>query len=60
VVREQNYFAVQALRINYQTIHRRSWPIGSGAVESACAKDHASSNVPDNLGQPQACATSVR
>jgi hypothetical protein len=36
VVREQNYFAAHARRINYQTIHRRGWPIGSGAVESAC------------------------
>jgi len=36
VKREQNYFATHAGRVNYQTIHRRGWPIGSGPVESAC------------------------
>ena len=36
VRREQNYFANNAHRMNYQTISRRGWPIGSGAVESAC------------------------
>jgi hypothetical protein len=36
VVREQNYFASHAGKMNYRTIHRRGWPIGSGAVESAC------------------------
>lgn len=36
-VREQkNYFANQAQRMNYQAMARRGWPIGSGAVESAC------------------------
>jgi len=34
--REQNYFATQAGRMNYQTLAQRGWPIGSGAVESAC------------------------
>lgn len=34
--REQGYFASQAQRMNYQEIARRGWPIGSGAVESAC------------------------
>lgn len=34
--REQNYFATQAGRMNYQAIADRGWPIGSGAVESAC------------------------
>jgi hypothetical protein len=34
--REQNYFADQAGRLHYQTLARRGWPIGSGAVESAC------------------------
>jgi hypothetical protein len=34
--REQNYFADQAGRLNYQTLACRGWPIGSGAVESAC------------------------
>ena len=32
VEREQNYFAAHAGRVNYQTIHRRGWPIGSGTV----------------------------
>ncbi len=37
VVRKQkNYFAGQALRMNYREIAARDWPIGSGAVESAC------------------------
>jgi len=36
VVREQNYMASHAGRMNYRTIHDRGWPIGSGAVESAC------------------------
>jgi len=37
-VREQkNYFANQAQRMNYQEIAQRGWPIGSGAVESACS-----------------------
>ena len=36
IQREQNYFAEHAHRMNYQAIARRGWPIGSGAVESAC------------------------
>jgi hypothetical protein len=36
VRREQNYFASQKHRMKYQPIARRGWPIGSGAVESAC------------------------
>jgi hypothetical protein len=34
--REQNYFATHAGRMNYQEIADKGWPIGSGAVESAC------------------------
>jgi len=34
--REQNYFATQAHRMNYQEMADKGWPIGSGAVESAC------------------------
>lgn len=38
VVKEQkNYFAKQAERLHYQEIAARGWPIGSGAVESACS-----------------------
>jgi hypothetical protein len=36
VRQEQGYFAGQAGRMSYQEIARRGWPIGSGAVESAC------------------------
>jgi hypothetical protein len=36
VRREQNYFAGQQHRMKYQQAARRGWPIGSGAVESAC------------------------
>jgi hypothetical protein len=36
IQRERNYFATHAGRMNYQTMARRGWPIGSGAVESAC------------------------
>lgn len=34
--KERNYFAGHAQRMNYQEIAQRGWPIGSGAVESAC------------------------
>jgi hypothetical protein len=34
---QQNYFARQSQRLNYQEIAGRGWPIGSGAVESACS-----------------------
>lgn len=36
VRRAQNYFASHAGRMAYETIAARGWPIGSGAVESAC------------------------
>ncbi len=36
VRREQRYFAGHAARLNFQALARRGWPIGSGAVESAC------------------------
>jgi len=36
VRREQQYFAAHAARMNYQELADRGWPIGSGAVESAC------------------------
>lgn len=36
LAKEQNYFARHASRMNYQAIAHRGWPIGSGAVESAC------------------------
>jgi len=36
IQREQNYFQTNADRMNYQEIAQHGWPIGSGAVESAC------------------------
>lgn len=36
IQREQNYFATHAGRMNYQQLHERDWPIGSGPAESAC------------------------
>jgi hypothetical protein len=36
VRREQRYFAGHAARLNYRELAARGWPIGSGAVESAC------------------------
>lgn len=37
-IREQkNYFAKQSERLNYEAIAQRGWPIGSGAIESACS-----------------------
>ena len=36
VRRKQRYFASHAQRMNYDALARRGWPIGSGAVESAC------------------------
>jgi hypothetical protein len=36
VQKQQNYFAGQTGRMNYKEIADRGWPIGSGAVESAC------------------------
>jgi hypothetical protein len=38
IKREQNYFKSHRQRMNYQTLSRRGWPIGSGSVESACAQ----------------------
>lgn len=38
VRREQNYLAQHAPRMHYAAVAGRDWPIGSGAVESACAR----------------------
>ena len=37
VKKEQKYFTKQKKRMNYQELDQRGWPIGSGAVESACS-----------------------
>jgi len=39
VRKEQNYFAGQSKRMNYQAMADRGWPIGSGPVESSCRQD---------------------
>jgi len=36
IEREKNYFASHQGRLNYKKMADRGWPIGSGAVESAC------------------------
>lgn len=36
LAREQGYFAEHAGRMGYGAAARRGWPLGSGAVESAC------------------------
>lgn len=36
LAREQGYFAEHAGRMGYAAAARRGWPLGSGAVESAC------------------------
>jgi len=37
VRKERKYFPKRAKRLNYEEIAERGWPIGSGAVESACS-----------------------
>jgi hypothetical protein len=53
VVREQNYMASHAGRMNYRTIHRRGWPIGSGAVESACRQRQCRFKRPGQFWTPE-------
>lgn len=36
--KEKNYFRGQIKRMRYKEFARRGWPIGSGAVESACGQ----------------------
>ena len=50
--REQHYFASQAGRMNYQTIPRRGWPIGSGPVESACRQKQCRFKRPGQFWAP--------
>jgi hypothetical protein len=51
--REKNYFASHAQRMNYQTLSRRGWPIGSGAVESACRQRQCRFKRPGQFWTPQ-------
>jgi hypothetical protein len=53
VAREQNYFASHARRMNYRTLHRRGWPIGSGAVASACRQRQCRFKRPGQFWTPQ-------
>jgi hypothetical protein len=53
VAREQNYFAAHAGRMNYRALHRRGWPIGSGAVESACRQRQCRFKRPGQFWTPQ-------
>lgn len=50
--REQNYFANQARRMNYQSLARRGWPIGSGPVESACRQKQCRFKRPGQFWTP--------
>jgi len=53
IQREQNYFASHAGRMNYQTLHRRGWPIGSGPVESACRQKQCRFKRPGQFWTPR-------
>ena len=46
VKREQEHFAGHEHRMEHQTTHRKGWPIGSGAVESACRQRQCRSRRP--------------
>jgi hypothetical protein len=53
LAREQNYFANHSSRMNYQTTARRGWPIGSGAVESACKQKQCRFKRPGQFWTPK-------
>ena len=53
LAREQNYFAHHAGRMNYQAIANRGWPIGSGAVESACRQKQCRFKRPGQFWTPK-------
>ena len=53
IEREQGYFASQAQRMNYQEIGRLGWPIGSGAVESACRQQQCRFKRPGQFWTPE-------
>lgn len=53
LAREQNYFVNHASRMNYQDIARRGWPIGSGAVESACRQKQCRFKRPGQFWTPK-------
>jgi len=53
IERERNYFASHAGRMNYHAIARRGWPIGSGAVESACRQKQCRFKRPGQFWSPE-------
>lgn len=53
IERERRYFATHSCRMNYQTIARRGWPIGSGAVESACRQKQCRFKRPGQFWTPE-------
>ena len=53
VKREQNYFATHAQRMNYQSVHERDWPIGSGPAESACRQKQCRFKRPGQFWTPK-------
>lgn len=53
IEREQTYFESQAQRMNYQQIASRGWPIGSGAVESACRQKQCRFKRPGQFWTPK-------
>ena len=52
VRKEQNYFAGQSARMNYKEIADHGWPIGSGAVESACRQSQCRFKRPGQFWTP--------
>ena len=44
-------------RMNYHALAQRGWPIGSGAVESACRQRNVASNAPVNLDRNRIAAS---
>lgn len=53
IKREQDYFATHARRVNYQSLQRRGWPIGSGPVESACRQRQCRFKRPGQFWTPK-------
>jgi hypothetical protein len=52
VRKEKKYFAGQSGRMNYQEMADRGWPIGSGAVESACRQSQCRFKRPGQFWTP--------
>ena len=53
VRREQSYFAHNAHRMKYKAMADRGWPIGSGAVESACRQRQGRFKGPGQFWPPR-------